>query len=147
MKRIHRTDKSSSIPSFSRLLAAACIAAVLSIGCGGGGGGGGGDGVADGGDVISDKPWPVGNGEIALSWVPPTERENGAALPLSELRGYRIHWGPTNNPTEYSVTINDPYATSYTLGGVAPGTYQLAVTAIDSDGLESAFSNSLQRAL
>jgi len=145
MKRIHPTDKISSTHSFSRLLAAACLTAVFTIGCGGGGGGGGG--VADGGNVISDKPWPVGNGEIALSWVAPSERENGGPLPLSELRGYRIHWGPTDNPTEYSVTINDPYTTSFTLEGVVPGGYQLAVTAIDSGGLESAFSNSLQTAL
>ncbi|MGE0080661.1 MAG: fibronectin type III domain-containing protein [Thiohalomonadaceae bacterium] len=145
MKRIHPTEKSSSIHSFGRLLAAACVTAVLTIGCGGGGGGGGG--VADGGDVISEKPWPVGDGEIAVFWRAPTERENGEPLPLSELKGYRIHWGPTDNPTEYSVTINDPYATSFTLEGVVPGSYELAMTAIDSNGRESAPSNALQAAL
>lgn len=146
MKLIYPTDQSLPLLPFSRLATVACVTAMLAIGCGGGGGSGRG-GVVGGGESTRDKPWPTGDKQMAVSWRTPTERENGEPLPLSELKGYRIHWGPTSNPTQYSITINDPYATSFTLQGVRPGSYELAMTAIDTEGRESALSGALSRTL
>lgn len=144
MKFIHPTDQAFPFLSSSRFLTIACVTALLAIGCGGGGGGGGGDMV---GDVTHDKPWPTGDRQISVFWRAPTERENGEPLSLAELKGYRIHWGPTSNPTQYSITINDPYATSFTLESVVPGSYELAMTAIDSEGRESSLSGALHKTL
>ncbi|MGE0080101.1 MAG: hypothetical protein AB7U81_02255 [Thiohalomonadaceae bacterium] len=83
--------------------------------------------------------------DVSLSWRAPTERENGEALPLAQLYGYRIYYGPLNNPTAFRVDVNDASLTSYTLEDLDAGTYRFAVSAIDTNGLESALSNTMTK--
>jgi len=86
---------------------------------------------------------PPADRDISLSWRAPSERENGDALPLAQLRGYRIHYGPFDNPTAFTIDVNDASLTTYTIEDLGKGTYRVAVSAIDTDGLESALSNAM----
>lgn len=138
MKQSHSYFKAHR--SLLGLVATALISSAVVSGCGGGGGGG-----SDSADATQDGNY--GEGVIALSWRAPSERENGDALALAEMGGYRVYWGPSDNPTQDSVTIDDPYVTTYELDGVPPGTYQVAVTAIDTSGLESSLSNSVTKSV
>ena len=82
----------------------------------------------------------VAGGSATLSWTPPTRNTDGS--PLTNLAGYRVHWGPTAGNYTGSVTLNNAGLTAYVVESLAPGTYFFAVTALNSVGVESAFSNS-----
>jgi hypothetical protein len=81
----------------------------------------------------------VATGSATLSWTPPTTNTNGS--PLTNLSGYRVHWGTTAGAYPNRVTLNNPGLTSYVVGNLVPGTYYFAVTALNSAGAESPFSN------
>jgi hypothetical protein len=69
--------------------------------------------------------------ELRLAWDPNTE---------PDLSGYRVYYGTA--PRSYGTPINVGNVTTYTLGGLTSGqTYFIAVTAYDSSGYESGFSN------
>jgi hypothetical protein len=84
---------------------------------------------------------------MSLSWRAPTARENGDPLPLAQLQGYRIYYGPLDNPTAFKVDVNDASQTAYTLKNLAKGTYRVAVSAIDKDGAESELSNTMTKVI
>ena len=85
-------------------------------GCGGGGGGAGGGG---------------GGGSISLAWDPNTE---------SDLAGYKVYYGTASR--SYGSSVNVGNVTSYQLTGLTSGqTYYIALTAYDTLGYESGFSN------
>ena len=74
-----------------------------------------------------------------LSWVAPTENVDGT--PLEDLAGYRIYHGTASR--DYAappIAVTDPSAVSYELT-LTSGTHYVAMTAIDAEGNESAFSN------
>ena len=82
----------------------------------------------------------VASGSATLSWTPPTTNTNGS--PLTNLAGYRVHWGTAAGSYTNSVTLNNPGLTSYVVENLAPGTYYFVVSARNSSGVESAMSNS-----
>jgi hypothetical protein len=75
---------------------------------------------------------------ITLGWVPPTQNNDGS--PITNLAGYKIHYGTTS--TEYTKTIALANAglTRYVLDNLTSGTYYFAITAYNSLGVESALS-------
>lgn len=77
-------------------------------------------------------------GSATLKWTAPTKNEDGSKL--ADLAGYRIYWGKTSGSYSDSVTLDDPGKTSYTISGLSAGTYEFAVTSINSVGKESRFS-------
>ncbi len=81
----------------------------------------------------------VAGGSATLSWTPPTTNTNGT--PLTNLAGYRVYWGPSAGNYTSSVTLSNPGLTSYVVGNLVPGTYYFVVTARNSAGVESSFSN------
>lgn len=84
--------------------------------------------------------------QIHLSWEPPTSRENGDPLPMGEIASYLIVGFMENsnhnldNP-EIQVRIDDGGATEHILEVYVPGTYHLAMAAVDHNGLQSELSN------
>jgi len=78
-------------------------------------------------------------GSAALTWTPPTQHTDGTLL--DDLAGFNIYYGTSATALNAKVTITNPGATSYTLTGLAPGTWYFAVTAWSPDGSESAMSN------
>jgi hypothetical protein len=73
---------------------------------------------------------PAFAGDVTLSWDPNSE---------TNLAGYRIYYG--TGPGVYTTPITVGTQTSYTITNLAPGTYFFAVTAFNTLGLESGFSN------
>ena len=86
-----------------------------------------------------------GTGEIALSWIAPAEREDGTPISMAEIAEYRVYFG--RSPGDYTdrVSINNASIMNAKLSGLAPGTYYIVVTAVDSDGRESAFLGEITR--
>jgi len=68
--------------------------------------------------------------DVKLAWDANTE---------SDLAGYKVYFGLA--PRVYSAPTNVGKVTSYTVSGLAPGTYYFAVTAYNTAGLESGYSN------
>ena len=97
-------------------------------GSGSGGGGSGGTG----GDVFS------GSETASLAWTAPTTYEDGS--PLTDLAGHNIYIDYGSGFVKIK-TLNDPLQTDYMVTNLIPGTYTFAVTAFDSEGIESSYSN------
>jgi fibronectin type 3 domain-containing protein len=81
--------------------------------------------------------------QTILAWDAPTSADG---TPAAGLAGYRLHLGASSG--SYTQRIDVGNQTIYTLNGLAEGaTYYFAVTAYDSAGNESAFSNEVSRTL
>jgi hypothetical protein len=84
---------------------------------------------------------PTHAAQVRLAWDPPTT--NTDSSPLTDLAGYKLHVG--QNSGAYTSVINVGNVTTFTLttGLVEGRTYYLAVTAYDTVGNASSFSNEL----
>lgn len=89
------------------------------------------------------SPSPPASRPITLIWVPPTENTNGSAL--TDLRAYRIYGGSTRSDLKARVTVRNPGLTSYVLEPASTAERYYAITAINSKGMESEFSNVVAR--
>ena len=81
----------------------------------------------------------VSNGRATLSWTAPTENEDGSTL--SNLAGYRIVYGTSASALTNTIQITNPSVTTYVVENLAPATWYFAVTAVNSTGAESNYSN------
>jgi hypothetical protein len=81
----------------------------------------------------------VATGSATLSWSAPTLRTDGT--PLSNLAGYRIHYGNAVGVYSSKVTINSAGITTYVIENLGAGTWYFVTTAFDSTGAESDYSN------
>ena len=90
----------------------------------------------DGGD-LGDGSAPS---NAKLSWVAPSEREDNSGLSLSEIAGYRIYYGTESGNYQSQIDVNDGSAVDAQIFGIPRGTYYIALTTIDVDGRESAYS-------
>jgi Fibronectin type III domain len=70
-----------------------------------------------------------------LSWTPPTLNTDGS--PLNDLAGYKVLYGSSPGNYTHELAITDPSATSFTVTGLAPGTWYFAMKAVDTAGNES----------
>lgn len=84
---------------------------------------------------------------LEISWAPPTEREDGKALdPATEIAHYDLYCGGPDG--DYSMSSYEIPGTETDGQHVAPisdilpdyGEYSCVMTATDTDGLESAYS-------
>jgi hypothetical protein len=76
------------------------------------------------------------NGVATLDWLPPTENNDGSAL--TNLAGYTVYYGTDLNDLSQSVKVSNPGLASYSVTGLASGTWYFAVTSYSADGAESA---------
>ncbi len=141
----------------SSVLGVVFAGTMLATGCGGGGGGGNSadatpyvnpvtgtdkDTIAD---AIS-SPLHGGSGVATVSWVPPLGNTDGSAL--TDLKSYRIHYGDAANDYPLMVEITNPGLTAYTIENLVNGVkYFFVVTAVNSEGLESAYSEMVTKAI
>ncbi|HSM30863.1 MAG TPA: hypothetical protein VK854_09200, partial [Woeseiaceae bacterium] len=82
-------------------------------------------------------------GTVTLSWMPPTENEDGSYL--VDLAGYWIYWG--NNPGQYTewMKIDSPGLTTVVIEDLVPGAWEFAMTSFNAAGVESNLSNAVTR--
>lgn len=143
------------------------VALMLMIaGCGGGGSGGGSSGGTSvapdtdsgnsngGTSVVPDTDSggeSVLSGTATLTWTAPKTNADGTVL--TDLAGYKIYYGTiSGNYTEVKdvgipscSTTGDNRECSYTLEDLSPGTWYFAVTAYDTSGNESDYSNEVSK--
>lgn len=105
--------------------------------------------VSDGNATTALAPFAISvtqsaNGSASLSWSAPTTNSDGSAL--TNLAGYRIHYGTTNAMTQV-VQVASPGITTYTLGNLSSGTWYFAVSAYASTGAESGLSNTASKTI
>ena len=75
-------------------------------------------------------------GSATLSWLPPTDNEDGSAL--TNLAGYRIYGGTSAASLSLVSTISNAGITSTVVSNLAPATtHYFAVSAYSSNGAES----------
>jgi hypothetical protein len=82
---------------------------------------------------------PATAGAITLTWVPPTDNTNGS--PLTDLAGYHIHYGTSQDNMTQVIDLAGTSTTEYEVSGLAPGTYYFAISAYTTEGTESAESD------
>ena len=114
-----------------------CIACFLFLsGCGVESSGGG----EKGGVSIEDK----GDGTALVSWHPPTENEDGTTL--MDLAGYRIYYGNSTGNYDNTITI-DIGMSSYLIESLSESDWYFAMTAFNSLGIESVYSEEVYKAV
>ena len=67
--------------------------------------------------------------------------DTGKTFALTDLKGYRIYWGTTQNSYPNSMTLNNAGLSSAVVDQLTPATWFFVVTAFDTSGNESAYSN------
>jgi len=79
-----------------------------------------------------------------IRWQAPTQNVDGSAL--TDLAGYVVYWGTQSRNYTGSYAINSPGITQWD-ATVSPGSYYFALTALDSEGNESGYSNQILKTI
>ena len=93
--------------------------------------------------VLSPRRQAEFTGSLTLSWTAPTENEDNS--PLTDLAGYIIHYSTGADQYPTTIYVDDPKSTSYEVENLAPGTYYITVSAVNSYGVESTLSNTIAK--
>ena len=88
---------------------------------------------------ISNPSRTATAGAVTLVWVAPADNTNGT--PLTDLAGYHIHYGTSQDNMTQVINLAGTSTTEYEVSGLAPGTYYFAISAYTTDGTESAESD------
>ena len=81
----------------------------------------------------------ISMGSATLSWTPPTENTDDS--PLNDLAAYKIYYGTSSGNYPNQIDIDNPGISTYVVENLPPDTYYFVSTAINSNGIESDFSN------
>jgi len=81
----------------------------------------------------------IATASVTLSWAAPTENSDGSTL--TNLAGYKIYYGQAQGDYTNSITINNAGITSYVVENLTPSLYYFVATSVNSQGVESAYSN------
>jgi Fibronectin type III domain len=84
-------------------------------------------------------------GSATVHWTPPTQNTNGSVL--TNLAGYVINYGTNVNSLSSTVKVSNPGLTSYTIDGLAAGTYYFTVEAYNSAGGTSSASSKVSKSV
>jgi hypothetical protein len=82
---------------------------------------------------------------VTLGWVAPTENSNGS--PITDLAGYKIHYGTAPDNYTKVVAVSNPSISRYVMDSLESGTYFFAITAYNSKGIESTLSGEISATL
>lgn len=77
-------------------------------------------------------------GTATLSWTPPTENSDGTAL--TDLAGYQVYYGQSQDDLNRTVTLNNASLSTYVVENLGSGTWFFALVAVNSQGTTSVFS-------
>jgi hypothetical protein len=84
-------------------------------------------------------------GTATVSWTRPTQNTNGSTL--TNLAGYRLHYGTSSSNLSTVVQIPSAATTSYALKNLTAATWYFAITAYTVAGVESAKSQIVSKAV
>jgi hypothetical protein len=77
----------------------------------------------------------ISNGTVTVDWGPPTENTDGTVL--TNLAGYRVHYGMTATNLTESVDLPNAGLSSYVVSNLSSGTWFFGVSAYTTTGAES----------
>ncbi len=77
-------------------------------------------------------------GTATVSWVAPTQNDDGT--PIDGLSGYLVLYGKDSASLDYSSTVSDASATSFTVRDLLPGTWYFGVVSVSTAGVRSRIS-------
>ena len=95
--------------------------------------------------VSPGTPVPVDGASVALSWDVPTTTVDGGTL--SDLAGYRIHYGFKANALTEAIEVPSAGLNKYMVQGLKKGTYHFVVRAITASGGQSTTSNVVSKVI
>jgi len=76
---------------------------------------------------------------MTLSWTPPTQNSDGSVL--TDLAGYNIYFGSSQGNYPNRVGIDNQSISTYVIENLLPDTYYVVATSLNSQGVESTYSN------
>jgi len=82
-------------------------------------------------------------GSATVTWNTPTTNADGTVL--TDLAGFRVHYGKATQSYSLIADINDPDANSAVIEDLEADTWFFAVTAVDRNDNESAFSSEVSK--
>jgi hypothetical protein len=82
---------------------------------------------------------PANTGVATINWTPPLSNTDGTQI--TNLAGYHIHYGTSQNALNQTVQVSGTGLSSYTVSNLTSGTWYFSVTAYTSSGSESGQSN------
>jgi hypothetical protein len=91
------------------------------------------------------SPPPPTAGSATLTWSAPTQDAAGAQL--RDLAGFRVYYSRTLGSYGTPRTISNPGVTSFTIDNLSAGTWYFVVTAYDTSGNESVYSNTASKTI
>ncbi len=87
-----------------------------------------------------------GNGVAKVSWVAPTQNNDGSRI--TDLSGYMIYYGPGPENLNQSIEVKDPRTTTYTVKKLKSGTtYYFSVVAFRAGGIRGGPSPTVANAI
>jgi hypothetical protein len=87
----------------------------------------------------------TGSGTVSLSWTAPTENANGTAL--TNLAGYNIYYGTSTSAMTSRISISTVGVQSYMVDNLSSGNWYFALTSVNSAGVESGLSGTVEATL
>ena len=84
-------------------------------------------------------------GVATLSWTPPTTNADGSAL--TDLAGFKIYRGTSQGIYPNVTTVADSGIATYVVENLPPGTHYFVITAYDTAGNESSYSNEASKTI
>ena len=97
--------------------------------------GGGGTGAVPG-----SVPATIDVAQTIISWMAPSSRENGDFLRQIDLSSYRVYYGAKSGDYQNTIEVAANPEPQADLVGLPSGIYFLVITAVDTDGRESLYS-------
>lgn len=77
---------------------------------------------------------------VTFSWSAPSERMDGSLLPPDQIGGYELYYSADGGETQ---VVEIGVTTSHSLERLDPGSYEAAISTVDTDGLYSEPSNTV----
>ncbi len=87
----------------------------------------------------------ISDGQATLSWTAPTQNADGSTL--TDLAGYKIHYGTDPAALSKTITVSNATITTYLVEDLSPTTWYFAITSVNAAGVESDYSNMANKAI
>ena len=87
----------------------------------------------------------AGSQPVTVSWQAPTQNVDGSVL--TDLAGYRIHYGSASGSYTSTIQVANPGLTSYVIQSLPTGTYYFAVSAYTTAGVDGNLSAEVMAAI
>ena len=97
------------------------------------------------GTTSSSSGTTASTGTASLQWTAPTDDTSGAVL--QNLKGYNIYYGTSSGSMTNKIAITTAGITNYVIQNMQSGTWYFAMTAVNTSGVESVLTSTVQASL